>query len=191
LFGAAKIGQLPRLAYPVVAFVGRSNVGKSSLLNRLVGQRKLARVSKRPGRTQEINLFLINERFAFADLPGYGFARVPKGVQDHWKELVEGFLGGRSDLRLVVVLIDGRRGLQAADRQLLDYLAGLRRPALVVATKADKLTRSDRKQLASALAAEGLSPPPVVCSAASGEGIDDLWRRIRAGVEAGAASEPR
>lgn len=184
LFGAAKIEQLSRLPYPIVAFVGRSNVGKSSLLNRLVGQRKLARVSKRPGRTQEINFFLIDERIVFADLPGYGFARVPRAVQEQWRGLVEGFLGGRGDLRLVVVLVDVRRGIQAADRLLLDYLANLRRRALLVATKADKLTRSERKKLADDLAAEHLAERPLICSATGGEGIGDLWRRIEAACSA-------
>jgi GTP-binding protein len=147
-----------------------------------VGQRKLARVSKRPGRTQEINFFLIDDRVAFADLPGYGFARVPKPIQEQWKGLVEGFLASRRDLRLVIVLIDARRGLQTADRQLLGYLASLGRRTLVVATKADKLTRSARKQFADELAAEELEQPPLICSAVSGEGIGDLWRRIDAAV---------
>ena len=171
---------MSRVSYPIVAFVGRSNVGKSSLLNRLVGQRKLARVSKRPGRTQEINFFLIDERIAFADLPGYGFARVPRGVQDHWQELVEAFLESRVDLRLVVVLIDVRRGMQPADRQLIDYLRKLGRRVLLVATKSDKLTRSERNKVAEELARERFAEKPLICSASSGEGIDDLWGRIQA-----------
>src|SRR5271169_4067206 len=90
--GAADPAHLPKLTYPEIAFAGRSNVGKSSLLNRLVGQHKLARVSKTPGRTQQINFFLIDERLTFVDLPGYGFARVPAHVQQQWKQLVEAYL---------------------------------------------------------------------------------------------------
>lgn len=171
---------MSRVAYPIVAFVGRSNVGKSSLLNRLVGQRKLARTSKRPGRTQEINFFLIDGRIAFADLPGYGFARVPRAVQDQWKGLVEGFLESRVDLRLVVVLIDVRRGIQPADRQLIDYLQKLGRRVLLVATKSDKLTRGERNKVADELAREHFAEQPLICSATSGEGVDALWGRIQA-----------
>jgi GTP-binding protein len=175
LFGAARIDQLSQLSHPTVAFVGRSNVGKSSLLNRLVGQRKLARVSKRPGRTQEINFFLLDERIVVADLPGYGFARVPKSIQAQWKGLVEAFLAGPSALRLVAVLVDARRGVQAEDRQLLEYLAAMRRSAVLVATKIDKLTRSQRKQFAAEFDEDAKGISTVVCSAVTGEGLADLW----------------
>jgi len=180
LFGAAQIKQLSRLPHPTVAFVGRSNVGKSSLLNRLVGQRKLARVSKRPGRTQQINLFLLDERIALADLPGYGFARVPKSVQTHWKELVEAFLAGDNDLRLVVLLVDARRGVHAEDRQLLDYLAGIGRRAALVATKIDKLTRSQRKQFKLQFDRDARGTATGVCSAVTGEGLTELWTVLEA-----------
>src|SRR5207249_1110622 len=120
LAGAADPTQLPKLGYPEIAFAGRSNVGKSSLLNRLVGQRGLARVSKTPGRTQQINFFLIDEQLVFADLPGYGFARVPAGVQQQWKRLVEAYLTQRRQLCAVVLLVDLRRGIQAEDAMLLD-----------------------------------------------------------------------
>lgn len=184
LFGAAKVEQLcpPRL--PAVAFVGRSNVGKSSLLNRLVGQRKLARVSKRPGRTQEINFFLLEERIVIADLPGYGFARVPKSVQAQWKDLVEAFLRGAADLRLVAVLIDARRGVQAEDRQLLSYLSGVGRSAVLVATKIDKLTRSQRKPFEDQFARDAGEASVVVSSAVTGEGLDALWNAVEKACDA-------
>jgi GTP-binding protein len=177
--GAAHQRQLPLLKQPAVAFVGRSNVGKSSLLNRLVGQRKLARVSKRPGRTQQINFFLVDERIVFADLPGYGFARVPAQIQDQWKDLVEAYLSGSADLRLVVVLVDLRRGLQDEDVRLLEYLESVGRRAIIVATKADKLNRDQGKRSKEALAAAaGTCCPVVPSSAVTGEGITELWTEI-------------
>jgi len=183
--GAADARQLPRLAYPEIAFAGRSNVGKSSLLNRLVGQRQLARVSKTPGRTQQINFFAIDECLTFSDLPGYGFARVPAGVQQEWKLLVETYLSNRRPLRAVVVLVDLRRGLAADDQLLLDFLRAQRIAAIVVATKADKLAFGERRRRAQALA-DAVSADDVavvICSASSGEGIAELWAEIRARVE--------
>jgi GTP-binding protein len=182
LAGAADPAQLPKLGYPEIAFAGRSNVGKSALLNRLVGQRGLARVSKTPGRTQQINFFLIDDQLVFADLPGYGFARVPLGVKQQWKRLVEGYLTQRRQLRAVVVLVDLRRGVEPDDVALLDYLDAQRVSAILVATKADKLARGERLRRARALqdeaSAQGISVVP--CSATSGDGIDRLWHEIAA-----------
>ncbi|MFQ5665286.1 MAG: ribosome biogenesis GTP-binding protein YihA/YsxC [Candidatus Binatia bacterium] len=173
-------GLLPKLSYPEIAFAGRSNVGKSSLLNRLVGHRRLARVSKTPGRTQQINFFLIDERVTFVDLPGYGFARVPPRVRDGWKRLVEGYLTRSANLRAVVVIIDMRRGLESADVQLLQYLETRCLRPIVVATKADKLGASERGRRAHALARvlPQDAPGVVVCSAVSGAGIPALWQAI-------------
>jgi len=162
-----------------VAFAGRSNVGKSSLLNRLVGRRGLARVSKTPGRTQQLNFFVIDERLAFVDLPGYGFARVPAVVRERWKRLVEGYLGRREHLRAVVVIIDLRRGIEHADVQLCEYLSAHRIPAILVATKSDKLGPGERKRRAQVLA-EAAIAGVVVCSAQTGEGIQELWKQIEA-----------
>ena len=179
LAAAADARGLPRLPYPEVAFAGRSNVGKSSLLNRLVGQHRLARVSKTPGRTQQINFFLVDERVTFVDLPGYGFARVPVPVKLQWKALVETYLAQRRGLRGVVVLVDLRRGIEPDDALLLDYLRAHRLPTLVVGTKADKLGRAARTAHAKALIAAVAPDAAVVgCSAVSGEGIDDLWKAI-------------
>jgi GTP-binding protein len=189
LGGAGEAAKLPRLQVPEVAFAGRSNVGKSSLLTRLVGQRQLARVGRTPGRTQQINVFLIDERLTFADLPGYGFARVPLQVKEGWKHLVEGYLTGRRQLRLVVVLVDLRRGIEEDDAQLFEYLHGLHRPMVLVATKADKLRRGERQRAVRQIAA---SLPPeaacIVCSSATGEGVEQVWRCIERHVT-GAARE--
>jgi len=180
--GASDPAQLPRLSHPEIAFAGRSNVGKSSLLNRLVGQRKLARVSKTPGRTQQINFFLIEQRLTFVDLPGYGFARVPAHVKQQWKHLVEGYLSTRRNLRGVVVIVDLRRGVEEDDAQLLDYLRTEGIPAILVATKADKLAYGARQQRARQVATGLVHSVAtlIVCSAESGEGIDQLWKQLAA-----------
>jgi GTP-binding protein len=171
--GAARLDRLPPPRQPEVAFAGRSNVGKSSLLNRLVGRRALARVSKTPGRTQQINFFALGDQLLLVDLPGYGFARVPLAVKAEWRGLVEGYLLGARPLRGVLVLVDVRRGLQDDDRQLLDFLAAHDLPAAIVATKIDKLTRGPRAAALATLAAQAST----VCgfSALSGEGLEAVW----------------
>jgi GTP-binding protein len=180
LGGAADPTQLPKLPYPEIAFAGRSNVGKSSLLNRLVGRRGLARVSKTPGRTQHINFFLVDERLTFVDLPGYGFARVPAKLQQNWKRLVETYLSKRRNLRAVVVIVDLRRGVEADDAQLLDFLQAHGIVAILVVTKSDKLGYGERQHRAQAIqrqfAADVASV--VLCSSMSGAGIAQLWEEI-------------
>lgn len=169
---------LPSLTLPEVALAGRSNVGKSSLLNRLVGQRGLARVSKTPGRTQQINFFVVEERLTLVDLPGYGFARVPREVQAAWKGLVEGYLDDRANLRAVGVLVDLRRGIQDEDRMLLEYVASLGVASFVVVTKIDKLARGERLLRLRAMQATGVAV--VATSAQTGEGIEELWEAVEA-----------
>jgi GTP-binding protein len=178
--GAADAADLPRLPHPEVAFAGRSNVGKSSLLNRLVGRHGLARVSKTPGRTQQINFFLIDERLTFVDLPGYGFARVPASVQRQWKDLVEGYLAHRPNLRAVALIVDLRRGVERDDIRLIDYLHAQRVPVILIATKADKLGYGERQRRTHALEAERQEGVVAVvqCSARTGLGVDDLWAAI-------------
>jgi GTP-binding protein len=191
LRGAAEPAHLPRLPYPEVAFAGRSNVGKSSLLNRLVGQHRLARVSKTPGRTQQINFFLVDERLVFVDLPGYGFARVPRHVQEQWKHLVEAYLMQRPNLRAVVVLVDLRRGVQADDARLLAYLAAYGIATIVVATKADKLSRSERARAGGAMMGQLRADSTlIISSAATGEGVEQVWREIARRVKEVAGHAP-
>jgi GTP-binding protein len=173
--GAARLDRLPPATLPEVALAGRSNVGKSALLNRLVGRRALARVSKTPGRTQQINFFSVDERLLLVDLPGYGFARVPLSVKDQWRGLVEGYLTSRPTLRGVVVLIDVRRGIEADDARLLDFLTAHGIAALLVATKIDKLARGARLRRVAAMAEQSSSGAPIACSAVTGEGIAELW----------------
>ena len=132
-------GWRPTNELPEVAFAGRSNVGKSSLLNRLVRRKAFARVSNTPGRTREINFFKVNDRFVLADLPGYGYARIAKERKAEWKPLIEGYLRTSPALRGVVQLLDLRRDPTEDDRQMLDFLAELETPTVVVLTKTDKL----------------------------------------------------
>lgn len=178
--GAADPARFPKLHHPEIAFSGRSNVGKSSLLNRLVGQRGLARVSKTPGRTQQINFFLVDDRVTFVDLPGYGFARVPLAVKEQWKRLVETYLTARKNLRAAVVIIDLRRGMEADDTALVEYLHAHGVPVLLVATKADKFGYGERMRRVRDLAAQlpGTIAALIVCSAVSGEGIAQLREAI-------------
>ncbi len=172
---------LPAPGLPEIAFAGRSNVGKSSALNALVGSRKVARVSKTPGRTQALNLFQVDERVVFVDLPGYGYAKVPERVQERWKAAIEEYLGTRSTLRLVVCLVDGRHDAQRLDQQLVAGLQDADLPLVVVATKMDKVKPSargrHRRRLAEGL---GVSKRQVLpLSSTTGDGVAELWQVIR------------
>ena len=175
--GAASApGSLPAWGLPEVAFAGRSNVGKSSLINRLTRSAGLARTSRTPGRTQQINFFVGRDQLVFADLPGYGFAKVPLNVRAAWKPLVEGYLKGRDVLRGVVVIVDARRGLQADDTALLEYLAGCGRVGIVVANKIDKLGQGERARSLAAL--RRAHEDVIAFSATTGEGERELWDRL-------------
>lgn len=169
---------------PEVAFVGRSNVGKSSCLNTLVGQTKLARVSKTPGRTQAINFFDIGKppaRLRFADLPGYGFAKVPAAVKRTWDGMIGEYLAGRDVLRLVVLLVDLRRDATALDRRMAEWLEEAERPGLLVLTKADRVSKSRRLSHQVKICA-GLGVPreaSMLYSSHEDIGRKELWKRIR------------
>jgi GTP-binding protein len=166
---------------PEVAFAGRSNAGKSSLINTLANSKKLARTSSTPGRTRLINFFAVGESIYFVDLPGYGFAKVPVAVRNAWMRLVETYFETRSSLAAVVVIMDIRREPSKGDIDLLNKLKGLGIPALTALTKADKLSRSRALQRRAAIerSLEALLPlPPVVFSSKTRQGRDDLWDHI-------------
>jgi len=167
----------PRLRLPEIAFAGRSNVGKSSAINRILDSTKAARVSKTPGRTQAINLFEVEERCVFADLPGYGFAKVPEEVKKGWHALIEGYLSEREDLRLVVVLVDIRRKPQQLDADMIWWVRQARIPLLCLPTKMDKLTRNQAMSAVSKIRKNfGLSNEECIpFSAQDGRGVPEVW----------------
>ena len=171
----------PRPELPEFAFAGRSNVAKSSLLNAVVGVPGLARTSRTPGRTRLINWFRVQPAkgppLAFVDLPGYGYAKVSRDLREAWRPLVEAYLDATDALRAVILLVDARRGGEAEERELLDYLAELGVPVQVVLTKADKLSKAARRPAAAQVRRQlGLARDPLLCSATTAEGLDQLWR---------------
>jgi GTP-binding protein len=161
-----------------VAFAGRSNVGKSSLLNTLVNRKNLARTSSTPGRTQALNFFRVNDRFTFVDLPGYGYARVSREVKKSWRGMVEAYLRNRPNLKAVVVIVDIRRDLEEDDRSLMEWLKEEGENVIPVLTKVDKLTRRERESRARKMKSDlsGIvSQKPILFSAKSGEGRKEIW----------------
>jgi GTP-binding protein len=178
-------GWRPPADLPEVAFAGRSNVGKSSLLNKLVRRKAFARVSNTPGRTREINFFKVNDRFVLADLPGYGYARIAKERKAEWRPLIEGYLRTSTALRGVVQLLDVRHDPTEDDRQMLDFLAELETPTVVVLTKIDKLkprAAQDRvKAIGEALRLDADQMIPF--SAVTGAGRDELAEALVSLVE--------
>lgn len=167
---------------PEIAFLGRSNVGKSSLINSLLQVRGLARTSSTPGRTQQINFFLIQESFYFVDLPGYGFAKVPLAVREQWGPMIEQYLNERESLTFCILIVDARHEPQRLDKQMHEWLVATRREYCVVATKADKLSKNQLfSQLAKLKAVYG--PAVIPYSAMTRQGDNEVWKAIRAGVE--------
>lgn len=181
LGAASQPGRYPPPGPPEIAVAGRSNVGKSSFLNALLGRRNLVRTSRTPGRTRQINFFAVGEALRLVDLPGYGFAVGPERERAAWGPLIEDYLSHRATLRGVVVLVDARRGLEADDAQLLEYLAHAELPAAVVVTKVDKLARAAAVR---SVAAVGAAAPVVPFSARTGEGRDAVWGVLRGWLDA-------
>jgi GTP-binding protein len=187
LTSATHPSQFPAGDVPEIAFAGRSNVGKSSLLNAVLGRKGLARVSQTPGRTRLLNFFRVTttrgpqgqiSEFRFVDLPGYGYAKVSKAVHEQWGPMIEGYIQGRRALRGIVVLTDIRRG-EEEERQLIQWATGLEVPVLAVATKIDKLSRGHRREALRRLE-DFLGVPVLGCSATTGEAKDALWTAILA-----------
>ena len=173
--------QFPPADRPEVAFAGRSNVGKSSLINRLINSRNLARTSSRPGRTRSINFFSAGKTLYLTDLPGYGYAEVPLNVRRNWKKLIETYLKKRSNLKAVVVIIDVRRKLGEGDLDLLNWLKVFQIKPIIVLTKVDKLSKSEARRqfdlFSNQLLKEGFGPP-IAFSAKTGQGKQELWKKI-------------
>ena len=173
---SSKPDTFPQERLPEVAFLGRSNVGKSSLINALIGQKKLAFTSNTPGRTQTINFYRVDETMFFVDLPGYGYARVPAHFAQEWKVLIDQYLEHRETLKLSCLILDTRRGWMEKDLDLKRWLEHHGRPYLVVATKTDKLNQSELEHGLRAIRKEGVEPLPF--SALSGRGVREIWQAI-------------
>ncbi len=179
IVSAAGPKQFPKNGKPQIAFAGRSNVGKSSLINTLLHRKNLVKVSSTPGKTQLINFFLVNDRLYFVDLPGYGYARAPKPVVDLWAPMIEGYLKNSPDISAVVVLLDARREPDARDVRLLEWLRHYGLNAVYVLTKADKLNRRDLHKAERDICAKlGIPGGVILTSAKKGQGMDELWRAI-------------
>jgi GTP-binding protein len=177
---AAQPFQYPPAQKPEIAFAGRSNVGKSSLINALVNRKRLVKTSRTPGRTQLINFFDVDRNLTFVDLPGYGYAKVPPEIKKKWGPMVTTYLSSRDTLKGVAVLMDIRRTPGAEERSFIAWLRHYRRPALLVLTKADKLTRSRQLQQRRVVA-EALAVPPealIRFSAKTRQGKAELWQAI-------------
>jgi len=171
--------QFPLDRKPQIAFSGRSNVGKSSIINALLHRKNLVKTSQTPGKTQLINFFIINETFYFVDLPGYGYARVPYAVTDAWAPMIEGYLSGTPQLSAVVVLLDSRREPDERDLRLIEWLRQYDIPSIYALTKTDKLNRQElvraRRSVGAAL---GTGDALLLTSATTGQGIKELWGAI-------------
>lgn len=170
--------KLPENLLPEFAFAGRSNVGKSSLINKLVNRKALARTSSQPGKTQTINFFLLNGEFYFVDLPGYGYAKVSKELQAKWGKMIERYLTRSRQLRMIFLLVDIRHEPSAGDKQMYEWVKSNEIPAVIIATKADKITRSQlNKQLAMIRKELGGAKEPIIpFSKETGQGYDEVWK---------------
>ena len=179
---AVKPEHYPPPAYSEIAFCGRSNVGKSSLINTLVNRKHLVRTSRTPGRTQLVNFFLINQALSIVDLPGYGYARVPAAIQKEWGPMIETYLTTRETLKGVVSLLDIRRIPGREERDLMNWLAANRIPSIWVLTKADKLSKTKQSKQLPAISREiGLPPEALILfSAKTRQGRDAIWAKINA-----------
>lgn len=183
--GVASLSQLPESNLPEVAFAGRSNVGKSSLVNAVAGRKALARASTEPGRTRELNFFNVGDRLRLADLPGYGYAKAPKAEIARWTALTRDYLRGRPSLKRVILLIDSRHGVKETDREVMKILDEAAVSYQVVLTKSDKLKPTELEQVLAATGAEirkrpAAHPQIVATSSETGIGIDVLRAEIAA-----------
>lgn len=181
VISAAKLAQCPTDNLPEIALIGRSNVGKSSLINKMLNRRALARTSSTPGKTRLLNFFRINDCCYWVDLPGYGYARVSKSMRGEWQKLIEGYLKQRESLRGVIQLVDLRHPPTADDVQMYQWFQHYNRPTILVATKADKISRGQWAQHLQVIRKTleiGPEVPVIVFSSANGTGVPELAQQI-------------
>jgi len=183
LKSAFKEADWPRDFKPEIAFLGRSNVGKSSLINSLLSVRGLARTSSTPGRTQSLNFFEINNKIRFVDFPGFGYAKVPREIKSSWGEMATSYLAKRRQLVLSIHIVDSRHEPTKQDLQLHEWLAASDKPRLVVATKSDKLSNNELKTNLGHIARVLDDDSVMAYSAKSGRGRDEIWRAIKSAID--------
>jgi len=188
LLSATDVSHFPAPGLPEIAFLGRSNVGKSSVINSLVGS-KLARTSSTPGRTRSINFFEVRRaghpkpEFLFTDLPGYGYAKISREISREWEHFIDPYLEQRASLALCLALIDANIPAQESDRRLLEFLHFRQRPHIIVATKSDRMSGNELSQAVRKLSQEYRDATIVAFSAKSGAGKDELWKQIRTSLD--------
>lgn len=183
---AGKASQFPVHEMPEIAFAGKSNVGKSSLLNTLLNRKALARTSSQPGKTQTINFYSVQDTYMFVDLPGYGYAKVSKAERERWGKLIEGYLQERENLKKIILLIDIRHEVGANDKMMYDWISHYHDEVIVVATKMDKIKRSQvQKHLSVIRKGLGLTPQDklIAFSSETKQGKEELWKVIEEKVE--------
>ena len=180
---AFKEADWPRDARPEIAFLGRSNVGKSSLMNSLLGVRGLARTSSTPGRTRALNFFSINDKFWFVDLPGYGYARASKQMKAEWSAAVTDYLAKRSSLVLSIHIVDSRHEPTKQDLQLHEWLEYHQKPHLIVATKSDKLSNNELRRNVDRVKRTLRNGDILIYSSTTGRGRDDVWAAIETSLQ--------
>ena len=182
---AVKPAQYPPVKYPEMAFAGRSNVGKSSLINTLVNRKHLVKTSSTPGRTQLLNFFNINDQAVFVDLPGYGYAKVPERVKKDWGKMIETYLSSRLTLKGVVLILDIRRNPGEDERNFISWLHQQGIPTILILTKADKLSKTKQKKQVQVIEkALSVNPEELICfSAKTRQGLDNVWKAIESCIE--------
>lgn len=182
MLGAAQAAQFPAEPLPEITFAGRSNVGKSSLINKILNRKQLARVANKPGKTRQINFYKINDAFRFADLPGYGYAKVSHREQEQWKRLIESYFNTERGVSGVIQLVDCRHPDMESDRVLSEFLYSASIPYCLVANKVDKLKKSEKSRIPG-IVKKLHGQEPVLFSAKTGEGREAIWEIIESWLE--------
>ncbi|MBX8944373.1 ribosome biogenesis GTP-binding protein YihA/YsxC [Lysinibacillus sp. K60] len=181
VISAVRPDQYPEDGLPEFALAGRSNVGKSSFINRMIGRKALARISSKPGKTQTLNFYKIEEQLFFVDVPGYGYAKVSKTEREAWGKMIERYFTGRQELKAVVQIIDLRHPPTADDRMMYDFLKHYNIPCIVIATKADKIPKGKwdkHKKIVKETLEMEKSDPLIVFSSETGLGFEEAWKTI-------------